>query len=570
MNLKYRIVIVIGLILASAGALFPRSVKERVKRPDGGFVYDTVRRVPLKRGLDLQGGMYLALEVDESKASVPDKSEALDRALKVVRTRIDQFGVSEPIVQKSGDNRITVELPGIDDPERAQEVVQKSAFLQFQITDETRALERALPKLDAAVKGMAPAAAGRTGSPADTGTRRRTGVTDLFSADTTPRADSARGDSARGDSARTDSAGADSIAADTAAATTAGDFSKLIQQGQMPGEYFVAADDVPTLESYLSMPAVQAALPPGKVVRFGTDSMPIANVIYRPIYVLDARPIITGQYLTDAKPNSTPQEGTIVEFQFNNEGGRRFRSETSKHIQDYMAIVLDDRVMGRPPVIQSAIGSRGQITMGGRDLQAASDLALVLRAGSLPTPLKIVEIRNIGPSLGQDSIDQGTRAATVAVVLLIAMIIGYYRFSGTLAVSGLLLYVLFTLGILAGFGATLTLPGLAGFVLSLGVAVDANVLIFERIREELDRGKTVRTAIDEGFNHAMSAIVDSNVTAALTAAVLYQFGTGPVRGFAVTLLAGIIASMISSIFVVRTFYMVWLNRQGTTPQTLSI
>ncbi len=564
MNLKYRIAMVIGLILASAGALFPRSVKERVKQPDGGFVYDTVRRVPLKRGLDLQGGMYLALEVDESKASVPDKSEALDRALKVVRTRIDQFGVSEPIVQKSGDNRITVELPGIDDPERAQEVVQRSAFLQFQITDETRALERALPKLDAAVKGLAPVAR-RTGSAADTGARRGTGVTDLFSTDTAQRADSVRGDSAR-----TDSAGADSIAADTAATPTAGDFSKLIQQGQMPGEYFVAADDVPTLESYLSMPAVQAAIPPGKVVRFGTDSMPIANQIYRPIYVLDARPIITGQYLTDAKPNSTPQEGTIVEFQFNNEGGRRFRSETSKHIQDYMAIVLDDRVMGRPPVIQSAIGSRGQITMGGRDLQAASDLALVLRAGSLPTPLKIVEIRNIGPSLGQDSIDQGTRAATVAVVLLVALIIGYYRFSGVLAVTGLLLYVLFTLGILAGFNATLTLPGLAGFVLSLGVAVDANVLIFERIREELDRGKTVRTAIDEGFNHAMSAIVDSNVTAALTAAVLYQFGTGPVRGFAVTLLAGIIASMISSIFVVRTFYMVWLNRQGTTPQTLSI
>jgi preprotein translocase subunit SecD len=226
--------------------------------------------------------------------------------------------------------------------------------------------------------------------------------------------------------------------------------------------------------------------------------------------------------------------------------------------------------MGRPPVIQSAIGSRGQITMGGRDLQAASDLALVLRAGSLPTPLKIVEIRNIGPSLGQDSINQGTRAAIVAVVFLVIMIVVYYKFSGLLAIGGLLLYVLFTLGILAGFGAVLTLPGLAGFVLSLGVAVDANVLIFERIREELDRGKTVRTAIDEGFSHAMAAIVDSNVTAALTAAVLYQFGTGPVQGFAVTLLAGIIASMISSIFVVRTFYMLWLSRRPATAQTLSI
>lgn len=560
MNLKYRILIVIGLILASAAALFPRNVTERVNGPNG-FFYDTVRRVPLKRGLDLQGGMHLALEVDDSKAVVADKSEALDRALKVVRTRIDQFGVSEPLVQKSGDNRIIVELPGIDDPQRAQEVVQKSAFLQFQITDETRALEKALPRLDAAVKNRGQAVAttaGATpaGAATDTSARRPAGVSDLFSADTS----SATARDSSSDSAKTD----------TAALPTSGDFSKLVQQGQMPGEYYVADSDMPTLESYLSMPAVQAALPPGKVIRFGNDSTTLANRLYRPIYVLDARPIITGQYLTDAKPNTSPQEGTLVEFQFNNEGGRRFRSETSKHIGDFMAIVLDDRVMGRPPVIQSAIGSRGQITMGGRDLQAASDLALVLRAGSLPTPLKIVEIRNVGPSLGQDSIDQGTRAGTVAVVLLVVLIIAYYRFSGVLAVSGLLLYVLFTLGMLAGFDAVLTLPGLAGFVLSLGVAVDANVLIFERIREELDRGKTVRTAIDEGFSNAMSAIVDSNVTAALTAAVLYQFGTGPVQGFAVTLLAGIIASMISSIFVVRTFYMVWLSRQRSAPQTLSI
>ena len=567
MNLKYRILIVVGLVLASAFALFPRDVTERVKGPNG-FVYDTVKRVPLKRGLDLQGGMHLALEVDESKASVPDKSEALDRALKVVRTRIDQFGVSEPLVQKSGNDRIIVELPGIDDPQRAQEVVQKSAFLQFQITDETQALERAMPRLDAAVKNRSAAAATPARPSTDTA-RPATGVSDLLTTDTARRA------AGVSDLLTTDTAAAvastDSQRADTAVApATGGEFSRLIQQGQFPGEYFVAMSDMPTLESYLSDPNVQAALPPGKVVRVGIDSLVMGTTTYRPIYVLDARPIITGQYLTDAKPNTSPTEGTIVEFQFNNEGGRRFRNETSKHIQDYMAIVLDDRVMGRPPVIQSAIGTRGQITMGGRDLQAASDLALVLRAGSLPTPLKIVNIRNIGPSLGQDSIDAGTRAAIVAVAFLVLMIVIYYRFSGILAIAGLLLYVLFTLGMLAGFDAVLTLPGLAGFVLSLGVAVDANVLIFERIREEMDRGKTIRTAIDEGFSHAMAAIVDSNVTAALTAAVLYQFGTGPVRGFAVTLLAGIIASMISSIFVVRTFFMIWLSRQRNAPQTLSI
>jgi preprotein translocase subunit SecD len=551
MTLKYRILIIIGLIVASAWALFPRTVTERVKRGNG-FAYDTVRRVPLKRGLDLQGGMHLALEVDESKGAVPKKSEAIDRALKVVRTRIDQFGVSEPLVQKSGNDRIIVELPGIDDPLRAQAVVQKSAFLQFQITDKTSALEKAFPRLDAAVKTLAlakPAASGSVAKQsADSDSARS--VAGLFTKDTAKKAK-------------------DSTKTDTTVAATGGQFSKLIQQGQMPGEYFVGQTDVATLESYLSRPEVQAALPPGKVIRFGTDSTVFGNRSYQSLYVLDQRPIITGEYLTDAKPNTSPTEGTIVEFTFNNEGGRRFRNETSKHLKDYMAIVLDDRVMGRPPIINGVIGNRGQITMGGKGLQDASDLALVLRAGSLPAPLKIAEVRNIGASLGKDSVQAGITAGIIAIMLVVVIMIGYYRFSGVLSVLGLSLYLLFTLAVLAGFGAVLTLPGLAGFVLSIGIAVDANVLIFERIREELDRGKTVRTAVDEGFRHAMSAIIDSNVSTALTAAVLYQYGTGPVRGFAVTLLAGIAASMVTSIFVVRTFYMIWLNRSQSA-QTLSI
>jgi preprotein translocase subunit SecD len=234
-----------------------------------------------------------------------------------------------------------------------------------------------------------------------------------------------------------------------------------------------------------------------------------------------------------------------------------------------MAIILDNRVMGRPPVIQGAIGTRGQITMGGKGLAEAQDLALVLRAGALPVPLRVAQVQSIGPTLGQDSIDKGFRASLISVVLVVFIMIVYYRFSGLLAVGGLMLYMLYTLAALAGFNAVLTLPGIAGFVLSIGIAVDANVLIFERIREELAHGKTVRTSIDEGFRHAMPAIVDSNVSTILTAAVLYQYGTGPVRGFAVTLIAGITASLVTSIFVVRTFYLLWLNRSRGA-QTLSI
>ncbi|HET7613044.1 MAG TPA: protein translocase subunit SecD [Gemmatimonadaceae bacterium] len=552
MNLKWRIAIILGLTAASIWALFPRTVVERVKR-NGEFVYDTVRRVPLKRGLDLQGGMHLALDVDESKGAVADKSKAIDNALKVVRNRIDEFGVSEPVVQKAGNDRIIVELPGIDDPQRAQDVVQKSAFLEFQITDKTQALEKALPRIDALVKdARVNVAASAPATTKDTATQ---GLQSLFTTDTSKKADSTKTDTA-------------AVVGGTVGGP--GAFSKLVQPGQMPGEYMVAQSDVDLVTQYLSMPAVQAALPPGKVVRWSSDTLSFGGRVYRPLYVLDAKPIITGQYLTDAKPNTSPTEGNLVEFTMNNEGARRFRTETGRHIKDYMAIVLDQRVMGRPPIIQGAIGAHGQITMGGKDLQAAQDLALVLRAGSLPVPLKVADVTQIGASLGKDSIHKGITAGVIAVVLVVVVMLGYYRFSGALAVAALSLYILYTLAALAGFNAVLTLPGLAGFVLSIGIAVDANVLIFERIREELSHGKTVRTAIDEGFRHAMSAIVDSNVSTALTAAVLYQYGTGPVRGFAVTLLAGIAASMITAIFVVRTFYMIWLNRSRAAQTSLSI
>jgi preprotein translocase subunit SecD len=234
-----------------------------------------------------------------------------------------------------------------------------------------------------------------------------------------------------------------------------------------------------------------------------------------------------------------------------------------------MAILLDGRVQGRPPVIQSRIGRNGQITLGGKSLQEAQDLALTLKAGALPIPLKIVEERQVGASLGSDSIRQGITAGVVGTLLVILIMVGYYRLSGVLAVLALGLYLLFTLGGLSMIDATLTLPGLAGIVLSIGIAVDANVLIFERIREELLHGKTVRLAVDEGFKHAMNAIIDSNVSTVLTALFLFQFGTGPVKGFAVTLIMGIIASMITAIFVTRTFFMIWLQRRPAL-STLSI
>ena len=559
-NLKYRLFAILALTAIAAWILFPRVTPVRLTSADGTFRDSVERQWPIHEGLDLAGGMYLALEVDESKQAVANKSEAIDRALKTVRNRIEGFGVSEPVVQKAGSDRIIVELPGISDEQRALDIVRNQAFLEFKITDKTRALEKALPRLDAVVKqrGLAMTATS-TQAPQTPAAQR--GLQGLLTG-----SDSAnRG--ARPDTARTVAATRDT-SADTVL-TGGGAFSNLIQQGGMPGEYFVERSAVGTVQRFLADSSVKAALPPARELLWGSDSTVIAGKDYAPLYVVDARPIITGEYLTDAKPNTTPLEGTVVEFEMNNVGGRRFHTETSKHVGDYMAIVLDKRVMGRPPVIQSAISTRGQITMGGKPLTAAQDLATVLRAGALPVPLRVGEMRTVGASLGADSIFKGKLASLIAILLVVFVMIVYYRLSGVLAVGGLAFYVLFTLAALALFKAALTLPGIAGFVLSIGIAVDANVLIFERIREELDRGKTVRTAIDEGFKHAMPAIIDSNVSTILTASVLYQYGTGPVKGFAVTLIAGIIASLVSAIFIVRTFYLLWLQRTRGV-QTLSI
>jgi len=354
-NLKWRLAIIGVLVLASVWALYPRNVKVRQRRADGTFFDTTTYRVPLRRGLDLQGGMHLALEVDDSKGVVANKAEAIDRALKVVRTRIEGLGVSETVIQKSGNDRILVDIPGIDDRERAIKIAQDQAFLEFQITDKTGAFEKALPRLDALARekgfGGAVASAAATTSPsasAPLGGLLTTGT------DT----------AAKGAAAKSDSAKKDTAKADSATLGAGGPISKLILGGQMPGQFLFERANYDALKNFFESPAATAALPPGKVVRFGSDSTVIGNKVYRSLYLVDERPIITGEYLTDAKPNQSPLEGTIVEFTLSNEGGRRFQRETAKHVRDYMAIVLDKVVMGAPPVINSAIGTRGQIAMG--------------------------------------------------------------------------------------------------------------------------------------------------------------------------------------------------------------
>jgi preprotein translocase subunit SecD len=332
----------------------------------------------------------------------------------------------------------------------------------------------------------------------------------------------------------------------------------------------VEGPQVETVESYLAVPEVQARLPESIDLAWGsdTDTRAVAGKVYRALYVVESRPLITGEYLTDAQAIRDPQYNQpIVPFQLTRQGGRIFERGTATHVGDRMAIILDGKVQGSPPVIRDVLRERAQIELGaGATLDQANDLALVLRAGALPAPMEIIEERTVGPTLGQDSIDQGKIAGLIGLVLVVFVMIAYYRLAGFLAVFGLMIYVVILLGGLAGLGAALTLPGIAGLILSVGMAVDANVLIFERIREELEGGKTPRTAMDAGFQNALSAIIDSNLTTLITALILYQFGTGPVKGFAVTLSIGIVASFFSAVFVVRTFMLIWLERRSPTAE----
>jgi len=542
-TIRSRLLVTGALVVGSVFALKPSNTVQRVRDATTGRMKDTtVRRVPINLGLDLQGGIHLALEVDQSKGPVPDCADAISRAERVVRSRIDQFGTTEPVVQIVGRCRLVVELPGEKDPARAKSIIQRTAFLEFRITDMQILFRDVIPEIDRALREAGVRVPGQAAAGA-------ANVAQLFGADTT-----------KAKKGKAPAKG--KVAKDTTDLNAPGALSSLLFQGSMPGEFLVPEEQVPVAESLLARPEVRRLIPRGIELKWGTEVASRGARPYRALYAVQDRPIITGEELEKAtarRDQVTNQ--SVVDFVLSRSGGRKFERETGRHIHDYMAIILDDRVQGQPPIINGQIGQHGQIELGSKPLQDAQDLALVLRAGALPAPLTIVDESTIGPSLGRDSIRDGIRAGVVGVVLVVLIMVVYYRVSGVLAVAALTLYIAFTLAGLALFGSTLTLPGLAGLVLSVGIAVDANVLIFERIREELQHGKLVRTAVDEGFKHAMSAIIDSNVSTVLTAGILYLVGTGPVRGFAITLIIGIGASMITAIFVVRTFYMIWLQRR---------
>jgi protein-export membrane protein SecD len=397
----------------------------------------------LNLGLDLQGGTYLTLEVDDSKLSEEEKRDIVDVALEIIRNRIDEFGVSEPVIQKGSGKRIIVQIPGIgtSGAKRIKDIIMRQAHMEFRLVVED--------------------------------------------ADKTQQA----------------------------------------LDGKMSASF-----------------------------QRDFELVPMADETAKPM-LLERKVYITGDMLTDANLafDQGGFGGVSVSLAFNKKGARRFEKLTGENLQRRLAIVLDNKIQSAP-VIQGKIGGgRAQIT-GSFSTEEAKDLSIALRAGALPAPIKILQESTVGPSLGADSIAKGINATLWGFILVVFFMLIYYRGCGLVANVALCSNLLLVLGCLSLFDATLTLPGIAGIILTIGMAVDANVLIFERIREELRQGKSAKAAVNFGFNKAFVTILDANLTTLITALILYKFGTGPIRGFAVTLSVGILSSMFTALFLSRTIF----------------
>ncbi|HUP02000.1 MAG TPA: protein translocase subunit SecD [Gemmatimonadota bacterium] len=532
--------------------------------------WESLKGRAIKLGLDLQGGMHLVLELDESERAFTDEErrDAVDRALEIIRNRVDQFGVSEPLIQKVGDERIIIELPGIQDEERAKELVQQTAYLEFQIVVEGDRAADEIRALDAALAGR-PLAADTTGT-ADT----------TAGADTTAVADT------------TAAAGTDTVAADTGAQTL-GEFLGETPPADASAAAFPGAEDRPFSSLLQVDPTGQAqfVVPEGEVARVRAllaDSAAAREIgdeiewlwgsgadtyadgrSYRALWLVEKEPVLTGEAIGTAAAGFDPQltNQPIVSLEMTPEGSTTFAEVTGQHVNERMAIVLDQIVRMAPNIRQRIVGGNAQIE-GFDSVEEARDIAIVLRAGALPAPLDIIEERTVGPSLGADSIQQARRAGLIAVLVVAAFMIFYYRASGAIAVVALTLNMALIMAALAGFGATLTLPGIAGLILTVGMAVDANVLVFERVREELAVGKSVRAAVEAGYDRAFVTILDAQITTLIAAAVLFQYGTGPIKGFAIVLTIGIVSSIFTAVFVTRTIFDTWTRR--TSARRLSI
>ncbi|HNR67282.1 MAG TPA: protein translocase subunit SecD [bacterium] len=490
-----------------------------------------------------------------------EAADAIDRTVQVLRNRVDEFGVSEPSITKQGAHRIIIELAGITNIQRAKDVIGTTALLEFKLVKDADLIQSVLNDIDriakAEIRGMEVTTA------------------------VTPADDSL--EIAEGSKSTDTEIPISEVFGQTTTTATEADTSILVDQNTFQEKPFTAllratggryADvisvpqqNVNAVQRWLQNPRIQEVIPSDAEFLWGKDTFSYGDVTYRTLYLLKKEAEITGALLKNANVSISSGSDDLnvgaaeVHMELNSEGSKLFAKTTGMNVGKKLAIVLDGKVSSAPNIKEKIPSGSARIDNIGT-MAEAQDLALVLRAGALPAPVHVITENTVGPSLGQDSITKGTNAAVIGLALVILFMIIYYRLPGVVADIALLLNIIFVFAIMASFKATLTMPGIAGIILTVGMAVDANVLIFERIREERRTGKTPRGYIDNGYGRAFRTILDANITTLITAIALYSFGTGAIRGFALTLSIGIIASMFTAIVVTRLIFDLLPNKMN--------
>ncbi len=542
-SVQIKLAIIVVAVLWSVYSLWPTiRLAQGTDGLDAAQI-ESLQSRAIKRGLDLEGGMYLVLEVDKTQVEGDTLDDAVNRTIEVLRNRVDEFGVSEPVIQKEGGARIVVQLPGLQDVERAKRLIGSTARLDFRLVRNDNSVRNLIGRIDKVLAGESV-----------------------------------------GDSTSADRA-AEDAAAEVAADSTADDlFASAEEVDETPtlsgligplwddfGGFPVVVANVDKVTAILQREQVQRVMPRDAEFLWGVEDLNLqGGAKAKVLYLVEKAVSLAGEEISRAVVTPDPDRppGLMVSLTLTRRGGLRFANVTGENVGRKLAIVLDGKVRSAPNINSRIPGGRASISGGFANDQEARDLAVMLRAGAWPADVRIAEERTVGPSLGAESIRQGVRSVVLGGALVVLFIIIYYRAAGVLATAGLVMTLLTLMAILAQLHLTLTLPGLAGIILTVGMAVDANVLIFERIREEMRRGKTPRAAIDVGYGQATRAIVDANITTFIAAVILFYFGTGPIKGFAVTLSVGILTSMFSALVFTRTVYDLWLG--GRQPKSLSI
>jgi preprotein translocase subunit SecD len=478
-------------------------------------------------------------EADVIKKIRDEAGNAIDRAMEIVRNRVDQYGVSEPSIQKQGGRRIIVELPGVSKEAEVRQLLQGTAMLEFKLLIDPEITLKVYQSIDKTLAGKP------------------------------------LNDSTSADSAKSTASATDTTKGDTSLANLTQDQMKAEEKAKKENPFFYLANPsgdtwngvLYTLDenrgkvnTILTRPDIQRLLPAEMGFVWSAKPMFNAGKKFYTLYAVKKTPELTGGVIVKATATIDPTYNSpVVDMEMNSEGSQVWARVTGANVKKRIAIIMDNACFSAPQVITKITGGRSQIT-GMESVEEAKLLEIVLKAGALPAPVEIIQQATVGPSLGEDSIQKGVLSALLALAFTAVFMIMYYSTGGTMADIALLLNILFVLGVLAAFQGTLTLPGIAGLILTVAVAVDANVLIYERIREESSAGKTLTAAIDAGYTRAFTAIFDANLTALITGIILYQFGSGPVQGFALTLMIGIIASVFSAVVVSRVIIEILVER----------